>query len=66
MRTVAYYRQRAAECRTIAKQISLKEPRDQLLKMAQEWEGLATEREAELRKKADLAAAPEALKAAGE
>ncbi len=66
MRTVAYYRQRAAECRTIAKQISLKEPRDQLLKMAQEWEGLAADREAELRKKAESSADRETVKAAGE
>jgi hypothetical protein len=58
MRTVAYYRQRAAECRMIAKQISLNEHRDQLLKMAREWEEHATEREAQLRKQAGAPSAP--------
>jgi hypothetical protein len=48
MRTVAYYREQAANCQAIAKQISLSEPRNQLLKVAQEWDKLAADREAEL------------------
>ncbi len=52
MRTVAYYRERAAECRALAKHISLSEPRDQLLRMAREWDSLADDRETELRRKA--------------
>jgi len=51
MRTVAFYRQKASDCREMARQISLNEPRDQLLKMARDWEELAVEREAELRRR---------------
>ncbi len=42
----------------IAKQISLNEHRDQLLRMAKEWEEHATEREAHLRKQAGAPSAP--------
>lgn len=52
MKQAEDYRRQAAECRAIAKHISLREPRERLLKMAEEWEALATEREAELRKQA--------------
>lgn len=48
MRTVAYFRQQARECREIAKQVSLKDQREMLRRMAVEWEGLARDREAEL------------------
>ena len=51
MRTVAYYRQRAAECRSIGKLVSLRDARDQLVRMAREWEALADEREAELQQR---------------
>jgi hypothetical protein len=50
MKRAEDYRRQAAECRAIAKQISLHEPRDRLLKMAQEWEALADEIEAQARK----------------
>ena len=56
MRTVAFYRQRAVECRTIAKQVSLRDARDQLTRMAREWEALADEREAELPQRTSSAA----------
>ncbi len=55
MRTVAYYREQAAQCLEMAKQMSLKEHRDRLLAMAREWEAHAAEREAELRKHPDRA-----------
>ena len=57
VRTVTYFQQRAAECRIIARQLSDTGLRNQLLRMAQEWEALATEREAELRKHAQTPAA---------
>ena len=56
MRTVAFYRQKASECREMARQISLNEPRDELFKMAADWEELAAEREA--RSAADLENSP--------
>ena len=48
MRTVAYYRERARECRAIARQIQIRDARDQILKMAKEWDAHADEREASL------------------
>jgi hypothetical protein len=57
VRTVTYFQQRAAECRIIARQLSDTGLRNQLLRMAQEWEALATEREAELRNQAPASAA---------
>lgn len=48
MRTVAYYRKQAAECRAMARQMGLTEDRDRLITMAHEWEKLAEDREAEL------------------
>lgn len=49
METVIDYRQQAAKCREIAKHISLREPREELLRMAANWDRLAEEREARLR-----------------
>jgi hypothetical protein len=48
MRTVASFRQQAAACRALARQMDLREQRDRLLEMAEEWEALAAEREAAL------------------
>jgi hypothetical protein len=48
MRTVAYYRTQAAECRTLAEQSGIGEHRDRLLRMAEEWEKLANDREGQL------------------
>lgn len=53
MRTVAHYRQQAADCRAMAKLMSLTEHRDRLLKMAEEWDSHATEREAQLREQSE-------------
>jgi hypothetical protein len=59
LRTVAYFRQQARDCREIAKQISLKDQRDMLQRMAMEWEGLARDREAELAHRASTLPASE-------
>lgn len=48
MRQVIDYRQQAAKCREIAGHLSLAEPRNELLKMAENWDRLAREREARL------------------
>ena len=48
--TPAFYRQRADECRALADEISLKHSRDQLLRMAAEWDALAASKEAVLRR----------------
>jgi DNA primase len=45
------YRRNAAECRTIARLISLRDERERLLRMAEEWDHLAEEREARLRQR---------------
>jgi hypothetical protein len=52
MKKVLDYRRQAADCRAMAKQMSLHEHRDRLLRMAEEWELAAEQREAELRKQA--------------
>jgi hypothetical protein len=49
MRLLLDYRKNAAECRTIARLISLRDERERLLRMAEEWDHLAEEREARLR-----------------
>jgi hypothetical protein len=43
------YLQHAKDCRRLAKQMESGEQREQLLKMAETWEVLATERERTLR-----------------
>ncbi len=48
MRLLLDYRKNAAECRKIAPLISLRDQRDRLLKMAEEWDLLAQQREAHL------------------
>lgn len=45
MRTVEFYRKRAAECRLIANHLSLREAREKVLAMARVWDALAEERE---------------------
>ena len=47
------YAQHARDCRALAKQMAGGEQRDQLLKMAETWEVLATERERTLRNRID-------------
>ncbi len=49
-------RQQAAECRASAQQMGLREQRNRLLEMAQEWEALAAEREAALQAGTELLA----------
>ncbi len=51
MRLLLDYRRNVAECRTIARLISLRDERERLLRMAQEWDQLAEEREARLRQR---------------
>jgi hypothetical protein len=48
MKLLLDYRKNAAECRKIARLISLRDDRERLLKMAEEWEFLAAQREAYL------------------
>jgi hypothetical protein len=45
MRKAVEFRQHAAECRALARTIQKEDHRQQLLKMADIWESLATERE---------------------
>jgi hypothetical protein len=45
MKTVLDYRKRARECRALARLISLREQRDQLLETARIWDSLAETRE---------------------
>jgi len=45
MRKTAEFRQHAAECRAMARTIQKEDHREQLLKMAEIWDSLATERE---------------------
>ena len=49
MKKTDEYAQHAKDCRALAKQMAGGEQRDQLLKMAETWEVLATERERTLR-----------------
>ena len=45
MKKTEDYLKHAKECRGLAKQMASGEQRDQLLNMAETWEGLAVERE---------------------
>ena len=45
MRKLQDYRQHAEECRAIARKTASPEQREQLLKMAETWDALASERE---------------------
>ena len=45
MKKVSEYRERAEDCRILAKRASLESRRDMLLKMAATWDGLAEDRE---------------------
>ena len=56
MRTVAYFKRQAAECRALAEQADFTEHRDRLLKVAEDWEALAAEREALLPKQVEVMA----------
>jgi hypothetical protein len=53
MKKADEYLQHAKECRGLSKQMEGGEQRDQLLKMAETWEVLATERERTLRNNGD-------------
>jgi hypothetical protein len=48
MKLLLDYRKNAAECRKIARLLSLMDDREHLLRMAEEWEFLAERREAQL------------------
>ena len=52
MKKTAEYIQHAKDCRALAKKMESGEQRDQLIKMAETWEVLATERERTLRSRA--------------
>ena len=45
MKKVSEYRERAEECRTMAKRASFESHREMLLKMAATWDSLAEDRE---------------------
>jgi hypothetical protein len=45
MKKASEYRQHAQECRALAKGMEQGEHREQLLRMAETWEGLAEQRE---------------------
>ena len=45
MQKVVEFRQHAAECRAMARTVQKEDHRQQLLKMAEIWDSLATERE---------------------
>ena len=49
MKTVSDYHKHAAECRALARRMDLAEQRDQLLRMADTWDALASQRERALR-----------------
>ena len=55
MKKTEDYLKHAKECRGLAKQMASGEQRDQLLKMAETWEGLAVERERRQRHTPDQA-----------
>ena len=52
------YLTQAKECRSIAKQMASGEQRDQLMKMAETWEVLATQRERRRKHTPDESALP--------
>jgi hypothetical protein len=55
MKKTDEYLQHANDCRKLARQMEGGEQHDQLIKMAETWEVLATERERTLRSRADNA-----------
>jgi hypothetical protein len=50
MSAIAFYRQQADRCRAMADEIPPMHSRDQLLRMAAEWDALAASKEAVLRR----------------
>ena len=48
MKKAAEYRDHAAQCRALAAQMDRAEQREQLLQMAQAWDAIAEQREADL------------------
>ena len=54
MKKAAEYRRHANECRVLARNMSSEDERQQLLRMAGQWEGLATERERMLARNAAI------------
>jgi hypothetical protein len=56
MKKASDYRRHAEECRTLASSAALPEHRDQLLEMANTWDMLAQQREAELARQERIAA----------
>jgi hypothetical protein len=56
MRKVEEYRRHAAECRQLAVATSNAESRQQLLDMAETWDGLARDRAEQLAREARLSA----------
>jgi hypothetical protein len=54
MMKVADFRRHAEECQKLARSAGFAEHRDKLLKMAQDWEKLAKERELQLAKEEGL------------
>lgn len=54
MKKASDYRQHAAECRALAAQMSSGEQREQLLKMAAQWERMAEDRLELIRRHPDL------------
>jgi hypothetical protein len=55
MKKASDYRRHAQECRVLANSAALPEHRDQLLEMANTWDMLAQQREAELARQARMA-----------
>ncbi|HEX2724240.1 MAG TPA: hypothetical protein VHN20_00305 [Beijerinckiaceae bacterium] len=49
MKIVEEYRKQAAECRNLAKRVGVGDMRDQLERMAENWEALAVQRQRSLR-----------------
>lgn len=54
MKKTDEYIRHAKDCRRLANQMESGEQRDQLMKMAETWEVLATERERTVRNRADM------------
>ncbi len=62
MRKTDEYLKHARECRSLAKQMEQGDHRDQLLKMAETWEVLASERERTHRATGEPKTAPEPVR----
>jgi hypothetical protein len=56
MKAVSDYRQHAEECRKLARQMTIGEQREQLLKLAHHWDELARSREGQIRRHLGLGA----------